>query len=268
MLRIVGVLPPDFNGANRGLVVDLFTPPQTFFGSLRAASPDDQRYFSYQLIGRLRPGFTAEQARAECDAALRDVEARGQAPAPERKAAIQPFTDDLAKKLESNATMLGIIVLLVLIAATNLANLRLVDNESHRHETGVRLALGANRIDLARIHVTETLLLSAIATAVGLLLSKWLIGLAPAIFYGDSKFTDYGIRLDARTFAFSSAALLAVALLGAAIPLSDAWRRRIVPALHGSRTTRSSRWLTVLIVAQMAIVTGVVCSAALLAKRR
>jgi putative ABC transport system permease protein len=265
ILRIAAVLPPEFTGPNRGLVVDLFLPQQTFFGSLRALTPDDQRYTAFQLIGRLRPGATAEQARSEGEAVLRSVEADGLAPAPERKMAVQPFGEgSLSKKLESNAVMLGIIVLLVAIAATNLANLRLVENESRRHETGVRLALGAGRADLARIHLAETLLLSGAATVLGLGLAKWLVGLAPAIFYGGRRFTDFGIRLDGRAFLFSSAALVAVALLGAAIPLADAWRRRIGPALHGARTTRSSRWLSVLIVTQMAIVTGVVCSAALL----
>jgi predicted permease len=265
VLRIVAVLPPEFTGTIRGLVVDLFLPHQTVFGTLRAGSPDDVKYTSYELLARLRPGATAEQARNEATAVLRSLDAEGRAPAPERKMYLDDFGEgSVRKKLEENATMLGIIALLVVIAATNLANLRLVDNESRRHETGVRLALGAGRWDLARLHLTETLLLSAAATLLGLVLAKWLIGLAPALFYGRSRFTDYGIRLDARAFAFSAAALLAIALLGALIPLSDAWRRRLVPALHGSRTTRSSRWLSVLIVAQMSIVTGVVCSAALL----
>ena len=91
-----------------------------------------------------------------------------------------------------------------------------------------------------------------------------MIGLAPALFYAGQRYIDYSIRLDTRSFLFSSGALLAIALLGAAIPLSDAWRRRIVPALHGSRATRSSRWLGVLVVTQMALVTGVACSAGLL----
>ena len=170
----------------------------------------------------------------------------------------------LWQKLESNTAMLAIIVLLVLIAAANLSNLRLVENESRRHETGVRLALGAGHLDLARQHLAETLLLCGAATGLGLLLARWLIGLAPALFYAGQRYIDYGIRLDTRSFLFSSGALLAIALLGAAIPLSDAWRRRIVPALHGSRTTRSSRWLGVLVVTQMALVTGVACSAGLL----
>jgi predicted permease len=265
VLRIVAVLPPTFTGTRRGLVVDMFLPPQTFFGSLRAVSPDDPRYSAFEMIGRLRPGATADQARRESDAVLRSVDAEGRAPAPERSSIVERFGEtSISKKLETNATILGIIALLVVIAATNLANLRLVENESRRHETGFRLALGAGRIDLARIHLSETLLLSATATAIGLLLAKWLIGLAPAMFYGGGRFTDYGIRLDARVFAFSAAALLAVALLGAFIPLTDAWRRTLAPALHGTRATRSSRWLTALIVSQMAIVTGIVCSAALL----
>jgi predicted permease len=265
VVRIAAVLPPDFTGTVRGLVVDLFAPPQTFFGAFRALSPNNLKYTSFELIGRLRPGATEEQAARESDAVLRSIDQDGRAPAPQRRSAIESFGEtSFTKKLESNATMLGIIVLLVLIAATNLANLRLVENESRRHETGVRLALGATRFDLARIHVTETLVVAGAATAVGLGLAKWLIGLAPKIFYGGSTITDYHIHLDTRAFTFSAAALLAVALIGAAIPLADAWRRRLTIALHGARTTRSSRWLSVLIVAQMAIVTGVVCSATLL----
>ena len=53
-------------------------------------------------------------------------------------------------------------------------------------------------------------------------------------------------------------------LIGAAIPWSDAWRKQISPALPGSRTTGSSRWLSGLVIAQMALVTAVTCSAGLL----
>jgi putative ABC transport system permease protein len=157
-----------------------------------------------------------------------------------------------------------VVVLLVLIAAANLANLRLVENEGRRHETAIRLALGAGRTELARQHLTETLLLAGGGTAAGLVLARWLTGVAAALFYGGQTIVDYGIRLDGRAFLFSSAALLAVALVGAAIPLADAWRRRAVPAIHGSRATRPSRWLGALLVMQMALVTGVVCSAGLL----
>jgi len=265
VLRIIGVLPPGFTGPNRGLLGEMYMPPQTFFGSMQASSPAELRYSSYELLGRLRPGATRVQAQVEGDAALRAVETASLAPGPERQMRFSDFGEGTVwKKLETNAAMLGAALLLILIAAANLANLRLVENEGRRHETGIRLALGAGRFDLARQHLAETVLLAGAATVLGLAIARWLIGLAPALFYGGMTIIDYGIRLDGRTFAFSAGALLLVALIGAALPLADAWRRRIVPALHGSRATRPSRWLTALVVTQMALVTGVACSAGLL----
>src|ERR1039458_10274933 len=265
LLRVIAVLPAGFSGTNRGLLVDLYVPPQTSFGSLGMASPNDVRFTDYEVVGRLRPGVRPEQARAEVDAILRQVEKDGRAPAPERKAVVEPVTESgLRAKIEANAAALGVVVLLVLIAAANLANLRLVDNESRRHETGIRLALGASRLVLARQHMVETLLLSATGTAVGLMVAAWLVRAAPALLYASSRYVDYGIRVDTRTFLFSSAALLLVAVIGALIPLADAWKRRVVPAIQAKPQARASRWLTGLVVAQMALVTGVACSAALL----
>src|SRR5450759_2144929 len=109
LLRVIGVLPAGFTGTNRGLLVDLFVPPQVLFGSLRMASPTDVRFTDYETVGRLRPGVSLEQARAEVDAILRQVEKDGRAPAPERRAVIQPVTEGgLRAKIESNAAALGV----------------------------------------------------------------------------------------------------------------------------------------------------------------
>jgi putative ABC transport system permease protein len=265
LLRISGVLPPGFTGTNRGLLVDLFVPHQAMFGWLRFSEPDNPRATDFELLGRLRPGVTLAQGRAELSAILRQVEAEGRAPAPERKAAMEDFTErSLGEKLSSNAVLLAVAVLLVLIAAANLANLRLVDNESHRRETAIRLALGAGRRDLARQHAAEALLLGGAGLAGGVALAAWLIRLAPALFYGGRTYIDFGIRLDWRTLAFSSAAMLVVAAMGAWIPMADAWKRSFLPSLAGGRSTRASRWMGALVVAQMALVTGGACSAGLL----
>src|ERR1051326_7032027 len=239
-LRVTGVLPPDFAGTERGLSVDLFVPMETWFRPMQMASAGDTRRTDYLLLGRLRPGVTPAQARAECDAVLRQMEQDGSAPAAGRIAQIGGFTDEnLAAKLKSNAVIFGVIVLLVLIAAANLANLRLLDNESRRRETGIRLALGAGRAALARLHLVETLLLSGTGTALGIGVAAWLVNLAPTLFYAGARARDYHIRLDARSLAFSSAALVGVALIGALIPLADAWRLRILPVMQTTRVTRS-----------------------------
>ena len=265
MLRVIGVLPPGFTGTNRGLLVSLFVPSQTLFGALRQADPNDVADRNYELVGRLRPGATLAQAQAEADSILRQVERDGRAPGPDRTSRVTPFAEGhLWAKLQENAVLLGVVALLLLIAAANLANLRLVENESRRLETGIRLALGAGRGALARQHFTETLLLAGSATLFGLLLAKALIAAAPSVLNAGISYIDYNIRFDARTFLFSSAALALVALAGALIPFSDAWKQRLLPALQMARTTGSSRWLGALVIAQMALVTGVTCSAGLL----
>ena len=228
LLRVTGVLPPGFTGTNRGLLVDLFVPHQALFGSLQLSEPDNPRATDFELLGRLRPGVTLAQARGELNAILRQVEAAGRAPAPERQAALDDFTEtSLGQKLSSNAVLLAVAVLLVLIAAANLANLRLVDNESHRREAAIRLALGAGRGDLVRQHATEALLLAGAGLLSGIGLAAWLIRLAPALFYGSRTYIDFGIRLDWRTLGFSSAAMLLVAATGAWIPMADAWKRSL-----------------------------------------
>jgi len=263
-LRVIGILPPEFSGIWRGIAVDLFVPAAAWFrmGMGRAT---DVRFTDYDLLARLRPGATLAQAQAECEAVLRRMEKDNVAPAPARKALLESYTEQgMGAKLKSNAVMLGVIVLLVLIAAANLANLRLVENESRRRETGVRLALGAGLRDLAEAHLVEAALLGATGAGLGVLLAAWLVRAAPALFYAGSRTTDYHIRMDARTLLFSSAALLAVATIGALIPLAEAWRRRILPVIQSARIAGASRWLAALVIAQMALVTGVTCASGLL----
>jgi predicted permease len=262
-LRLIGVLAPDFAGTDRGTSLDLLVPMETWFNPMQMAV--GPRSSEYDVLARLRPGASMARARAECESVLREMERSGMAGGPERRASVAWFpAKDLAVKLKSNAVMLAIIGLLVLIAAANLASLRLVENEGRRHEIGVRLALGAGWKGLAKGHLMETVVLAGAGTVLALVLASWLVKLAPALFYTGNQYRDYHIRVDARTFVFSSGALAVVALIGALIPLSDAWRRRMSPMMQGTRVIGTSRWLTVLVVAQMALVTGVTCSAGLL----
>jgi len=260
-LTIIGVLPPGFSGTRRGLLVELFVPPPTFFGSLGYTDHLDQHLADFEVAARLRPGVTVEQAQREEDAILQQLQQDGLEPAPGRKAVVYPFAE---LKALFAALLMAPLVLVLLVAAANLANLRLVDNEARRRETGIRLALGAGRGDLLRQHASETLLLCGLGTALGLVLAAWLIELAPAVLYAGERYIDYRISLDGRTFAFSAVALLLVAVIGSLIPLSDAWKHRILPVIQTSIGGKPSRWLTALVIGQIAFVTAVTCSAGLL----
>jgi predicted permease len=248
VLTVSGILPPGFQGSRRGLLVELFTP----------AEPGGT---DFELLGRLRPGVTLAQAQTEVNAILRQLEKDGREPGPGRRAVVYPLVD---KMIVVEAVFLAALALLLVVAAVNVANLRLVENEGRRRETGIRLALGAGRADLLRTHLAETLLAAAAGAAGGLLLALWITRLLPALIYAGQRYLDYGIRVDGRTFAFASGALLLVALVGALIPAADAWRRRALPGIQGARSTASSRWLTALVIAQMAVVTAIVCTSGLL----
>ncbi|MGA2134032.1 MAG: FtsX-like permease family protein [Bryobacteraceae bacterium] len=260
-LRIIGVLPPAFSGTQRGVLVDLFVPPRTFFGALGFKDHLDPKLADFEATARLRPGVTPEQAKREEDAILRQLQAEGAEPAPGRTAKVAPWNEF---KLSTAALLMSPLFLVLLVAAANLANLRLMDNEARRRETGIRLALGAGRGDLLRQHAVETLLLCGTGTALGLVLASWLIALVPALLYAGESYTDFHVGVDARTLAFSVVALVLVALLGTMIPLSDAWKRRVMPSIQAAVGGKPSRWLSALVIAQMAFVMAVTCVSGLL----
>jgi predicted permease len=264
-LAVIGVLPPGFSGSGRGLAVDLFVPHQTMFGSLHIGSPVNPKSTQYQPLIRLKPGVTLETARRDIDQVLRFREAAGLAHEPGRTAIVLSFTRPEVKPETTPGDVFPWIVLLVLtIAAANFAGLRLIENQMRRRETGVRLALGAGRAALLRQHLSESLLLAGAGTALGLLLAAWLIDFAPAVLYAGERSSEYYIRLDARVFAFSAAAMLLVAAVGAIIPLRDVWKVGVMPALQAVSSPSANRWLAALVVAQMALVTAAANSAGLL----
>ena len=90
-LRVIGILPPGFSGTHRGLLVDLFVPPQTFFGSLGFKDHLDPKLADFELLGRLRANVTVEQAQREEDGILRQLQTEGREPDPGRKSSPVSF---------------------------------------------------------------------------------------------------------------------------------------------------------------------------------
>jgi predicted permease len=263
-LRIIGVLPAGFTGPVRGIAVDLFVPPRTFFQTLQMDSPANVRYGDYELIARLRPGVTLDQVKQELAPIFREAEKQGASAGPGRTPSVERLTGPAAATAENGGLFAVLVALLVVIAAMNISCLRLVDNEIRRRDTAVRLAVGAGRLALAREHLVETFLLIFFGLCAGLLLAAWLIDLAPAILFGSETYIDYGIRMDGWTFGFAAAAFLVAAAISSLVPLRDAWRHGVAPAMRAGMTPAASRWLTGIVVAQIAFVTGASFSAAAL----
>jgi predicted permease len=264
-LQVVGVLPGGFSGANRGLAVDLFVPIQTALGVLGLHSLFDQRNNDFELLGRLKPAATLDRAKQDVEVVLRRLDQEGIAPESGRTARVERLDGaDDPRTAAGSALFAAIVLLVLLVAAANVANMRLAQNEERRGEISVRSALGASRGALWRQHLCEMLLLTGLGTAFACFVAWWLIDLAPAMLFGGERFVDFHIGFDLRTFAFSLIAMLLVTLVGTILPVREASKVAVAPNVLARSTTRRSRWLPVLVVAQIAFVTGIVCVAGLL----
>ncbi len=264
-VQVVGVLPAGFSGANRGLAVDLFVPMQTAFGGFGLQSLRDRRNKDFELLGRLKPAATLARVRQDIEAVLRRIDRDGAAPEPGRTAWVGRLdeTDD-PRTAAGSALFAAIVLLVLLVAAANVANMRLAQTEERKGEISIRTALGASRVALWRQHVSEMLLLSGVGTGFACLVAWWLIDAAPVMLFAGERFVDLHIRFDLRTFAFALAAMVLVTLVGTLLPVREASKVAASPNVLARASTRRSRWLAVLVVAQIAFVTGIVCVAGLL----
>ena len=127
--------------------------------------------------------------------------------------------------------LMGAVGLVLLIACANVANLLLVRATARSHEAAVRRALGASRWDLTRWMCSESVLLSLIGGALGVLLAFWSVDLAGSALRGLPRGSE--IAVDARVLAFSLAVSIAAGLVFGLIPSSVAARQSPVDALKG-----------------------------------
>ena len=223
---VVGVAAKGFRGTELGEEVDLWIP----MASWDVFSPNDskdRRFHDFVATGRLRPGATPEQARAE----LQLIAARLAANYPNSNAgrgAIlkTDFEYRVAMQHYQPFLLLGIVVLVLLIACANVANLLLARGEARTREIGMRLALGCSRLRLIRQLLTESLVLGAAGAACGLALAAGGIRLLPAFFQsGGLLVANSGgqpianeFLLDARVLVFTLLVSLATVLFFGLLP--------------------------------------------------
>jgi macrolide transport system ATP-binding/permease protein len=225
-LTVIGIAPPEYTGMIRGLAAEVWVPVMmTDDLSLLNNRGADWLF----IVGRLKPEATLEGARARFD--LISAQLRGAYPEfwrpigatgatleksvtilPESETRIPP--GEGAAPYAFSAVILAIINMAMLIACLNLANLLLARATARSKEMAVRLALGASRWRIVRQLLTESVALTALAAAAGVLLAMWLMNALAAslpAFQGIRFAID--LQLDWRVLLYTSAFSFLVGLL-------------------------------------------------------
>ena len=264
---VVGVMPPDFEyppgvevWTSRWALAETEGNPEFRTSLLR----------DVEMVARLRPGVSLEQARAALATTTAHLDAR----APEGFVSFQPvvrhFKDlvvgDIDRALQILFAAVGV---LLVIATANVANLLLMRGEARRREFLVRVALGAGRTQILRQHVAESLVVTACSAAVGLVATTWCLrGVAALVPDGLPRLAS--IRVDGVVFAFTGAVAFVVAVLSGLVPALAASSVDVATALraggrgvHGGMGQRGRR---VLVVTQVALAVAVVAAAGLLVR--
>jgi predicted permease len=165
-------------------------------------------------------------------------------------------SDDRVSLRNFLGLQLAAVVLLLLIACTNVANLLLVRATSRQREIAVKLALGATRGTIIRQFLTEGLLLSFAGGALGLLLAPWAASVVLTFQQPAYALRGMDVSLDARVLAFTAALSALTGLVFALVPASQASKPDIVSSLKEGAPTAGRHKLRLqgrLVVAQVAL---------------
>ena len=211
---------------------------------------------SLQVIARLEPGVTLDQAQREMDAVAHRI---GELHPEEVEHGIGLVgrQDLMVANARAGLTMLlGAVGLVLLIACANIANLLLVRATERRRELGLRQALGADRARLVAQHMSESVLLALAGGIVGCAVA--LVCLQPflAVFPSMPRIDE--VRIDMRLLSFAAAVAVATGVITGLLPSIRAIRTSVMEVLQdGGRGSaggrRRSRTHTGLIVAEVAI---------------
>jgi putative ABC transport system permease protein len=278
---IVGVAPPGFYGDTVGDSQD-FWVPVTMEEELIPGRKWLENYESSWLhcIGRLKPGVNVDQARANINLLLQQL-VNGPLGSKLNKSDLAHLKQSKIQVSEGGGgfselrgdfrqpllLLMSIVMLVLVIAAVNVANLMLARASARKKEIAVRLAIGATAGRVIRQLLTESIFLSFLGGALGLLVAQWGTGALLHL----SRNDQLEASPDLRVFLFTAAVCVFTGVLFGLIPALRLRRVAVAPTLKsgaqaGKEMHAGWNWGKLLVTAQVAVSLLVLFAAGLLVR--
>ena len=211
-----------------------------------------------EVIGRLKPGVTLAQARAE----METITARLAQQYPEENTRISSVVNPLHEEIVGNMKpalliLLGAVAFVLLIACANVANLLLARAAARHKEIALRLALGADRARLTKQLLVESVMLSLLGAAVGLVFAYAGLQVLTRFIPADVAHAEM-ITIDAKVLVFTLIVALVTGLIFGLAPASQAAHSNLNDTLkEGGRDAgagpRGKRLRSALVIAEVAV---------------
>ena len=251
---LVGVAPPEFFGVQPGSRLDIWVPISTQPQILPQWDHAGESWFTERnrwwvvMMGRLKRGVTSQQALAEMKVLFTQSMTAGLTPPPQPQllprvqlASASQGINELRRRFSQPLWLLmALVALVLLIACANVANLLLARATTRQKEIAVRLAMGAGRQRLVRQLLTESLLLSFLGGALGLLFAFWGTHVLLALMTSGREPVSLTVSPDIAILGFTAAVSLFTGILFGLAPALRATRLDLTPALKENASNPSA----------------------------
>jgi predicted permease len=256
---IIGVTTPAFFGEAVGRAPDIWAPLMMQPTLYRGRSYLGEAGTGWlRIMARLQPGVSEAQAQASLTLLFEQIKAGpddlGGIANIELSSGGQGLADFRDRFSKPLSVLMAVVLLVLLIACANVANLLLARATTRQREVAIRLSIGAGRFRLIRQFLTESALLAAAGGALGLLLAWWGSRFLLVLVSSDSAPIPIDVTPNARILGFTIIVSLLTVLIFGLAPAMAATRQEVHAALKMTALARPRLSLSrFLVIAQVAL---------------